>query len=66
MVTLEPIPIELLQSAPLNSWVAVSADLKRIIATGSTLKEVSEQADALGEANVVMARTPPRWGMFVL
>ena len=64
METLASPSIELLQSAPLNSWIALSADQQRIVAVGSDPQEVSDIAEKLGEKDFVLAKTPPRWGMF--
>ena len=54
-----PPPRELLRQAPLDSWVAVSADLKRIVATGKDLDSVVAHAESLGEHDVILERTPP-------
>jgi hypothetical protein len=53
-----PPPRELMQQAPLDSWVAVSADLKRIVATGKDLAAVVAHAASLGEHDVILERTP--------
>ena len=50
-----------LRSAPLNSWVALSEDESRIVATGASYQEVSDRSDAAGEANPVIIKTPDRW-----
>ena len=57
-----PPPRELMQQAPLDSWVAVSADLKRIVATGKDLDTVVAHAASLGEHDVILERTPPLRG----
>jgi len=38
----DAIRLELLRSAPLNSWIALSEDESRIVATGATYSEVVE------------------------
>jgi hypothetical protein len=53
-----------LESAPLDTWIALSDDESRILATG-TLQEVSDQVDALDEPAVIL-KTPPFWGPLAL
>jgi len=50
-----------LQSAPLDSWIAISEDESRIVAVGETYAEVSELADAAGEPDSVILKTPIAW-----
>jgi hypothetical protein len=52
------IRLEILQSAPLNSWIALSEDESRIVATGSDYGEVVRRADEAGEEDVVILRPP--------
>jgi hypothetical protein len=54
-----PPPRELMQQAPLDSWVAVSADLKRIVAADKDLAAVVARAESLGEYDVILEKTPP-------
>jgi hypothetical protein len=56
--------LELLRSAPLNAWIALSEDESRILATGNDYAEVSLKADALGETEAVIIKTPPVWSAF--
>jgi hypothetical protein len=44
--------LDLLRSAPLNSWIALSADESRIIATGKTFLEAAEAAKKTGGARI--------------
>jgi len=37
-----------------HGWVAVSADYKKVITSGKTLKEVSEKVESLQEKDVVL------------
>jgi len=53
-----------LRSAPLNSWVALSEDESRIVATGASYQEVSDRSDESGEANPIIIKTPDRWLAF--
>ena len=54
--------LDLLRSAPLDSWVALSQDESRIVATGRNLNEVIEQTHAMGERDPLILKTPPAWG----
>jgi hypothetical protein len=53
--------LELLRSAPMNSWLALSADETRIVAIGETFMEADSIAKELGEKNYVLTRTPDAW-----
>jgi len=57
----EDIRLELLRSAPLNSWIALSEDESRIVATGATYSEVVERSERAGESDPVIIRTPEKW-----
>ena len=58
------IRLELLRSAPLNAWIALSEDESRIVAVGNDFGEVSEKADAAGEPDAIILKTPPVWSAF--
>jgi len=53
--------LELLRSAPMNSWLALSADETRIVAIGNTFMEADAIAKEAGEKNFVITRTPDMW-----
>ena len=53
--------VELLRSAPKNSWVAMSSDESRIITTGKTFLEVDAAAKQAGETDYFITRTPDAW-----
>jgi hypothetical protein len=53
--------LELLRSAPMNTWIAISADEKRIVATGSTFMEADESAKKTGEEGYFLTKTPNSW-----
>jgi hypothetical protein len=53
-----------LRSAPLNSWIALSEDESRIVATGTSYQEASDRSDAAGEANPIIIKTPDKWLAF--
>ena len=53
--------LKALESAPMDSWIALSEDESRIVAFGSDYSEVSEKDDAAGETNVLILMTPLSW-----
>jgi hypothetical protein len=53
--------LELLRSAPMNKWIALSADETRIVAIGSTFMEADEAARKAGEEGYFLTRTPDSW-----
>jgi hypothetical protein len=55
------IRLNLLRSAPLNKWIALSEDESHIIAVGETYSEVSERSDLAGVSDPVILKTPPQW-----
>lgn len=50
-----------LRTAPLNSWVALSEDETRVIATGASYEEVAKRLDEAGVENSVIIKTPESW-----
>jgi hypothetical protein len=57
--------LKLLRTAPLNSWVALSQDETRIVASGPNLEDVIEETHATGEMDPLILKTPPAWGPLV-
>ncbi len=53
--------LELLRSAPLDSWIALSEDESRIVATGSTYSEAAKRSEEAGEVDPVIIKTPEHW-----
>lgn len=53
--------LELLRSAPMNSWLALSADESRIVAIGKTFVEADASAKKSGEESYILTRTPDAW-----
>jgi hypothetical protein len=53
--------LELLRSAPMNTWIALSADETRMIATGNTFLEADEAAKKTGEHDYFLTKTPDVW-----
>ena len=58
--TLNSPRLDALRSAPLDSWVALSDDETRIVATGKTYAEVAEAAEKSG-VDTVIVKTPEEW-----
>ena len=50
-----------LRNAPLNSWIALSDDESRVVATGKSYEEVAAELDRLGDENSVILKTPDDW-----
>jgi hypothetical protein len=53
--------LELLLSAPMNSWIALSKDESRIVAVGKTFMEADASAKQAGEEGYFLTRTPDTW-----
>jgi hypothetical protein len=53
--------LELLRSAPLNKWIALSPDESEIVAIGDTFGEVSDQSDLAGVSDPLILKTPEQW-----
>jgi hypothetical protein len=53
--------LELLRSAPMNSWVALSADETQILAVASTFLEADALAQKSGQKDYFLVRTPDEW-----
>jgi UDP-N-acetylglucosamine 2-epimerase len=56
--------VEVLRSAPLNAWIALSDDETTLIATGASYEEVSRKLDELGNEDALILKTPLHWGPF--
>ena len=52
---------EALRGAPLDSWIALTEDETRVIASGATYEEVSKRLDEVGVEDSVIIRTPKSW-----
>jgi hypothetical protein len=57
----EDIRLEVLRSAPLNSWIALSKDESKIVAVGSSYDEVVMKSESAGESDPVLIKTPASW-----
>jgi hypothetical protein len=56
--------LELLRSAPLDSWIALSDDETEIVATGASYAEVVQNSDKAGVSDPILLRTPKVWMPF--
>lgn len=50
-----------LLAAPLDRWVALSADETRIVADGGSFEDVVVAAERAGEADPLILRVPEDW-----
>ena len=55
-----------LSGAPLDRWVALSADESRVVADADTFQNVAEAAERAGESDPVILRVPTDWTPRVL
>ncbi len=53
--------LEVLRSAPLNSWIALSEDESKIVAVGSTFSEVVTKSEEAGVSDPIIIKTPKAW-----
>lgn len=53
--------LELLRSAPLDSWIALSEDETSIVASGSTYEEVVRNSEKAGVSDPLLIKTPKAW-----
>jgi hypothetical protein len=54
------IRLNVLRSAPLDRWIALSEDESRIIAVGKSFTEVSDKSDD----SAIILKTPSAWEPF--
>jgi hypothetical protein len=53
--------LDLLNRAPLDSWVALSEDETSIVAVGATYAEVVRKSELAGITDPVLLKTPKVW-----
>jgi hypothetical protein len=53
--------LELLRSAPPDSWIALSEDETEIVAVGSTYEEVVKNSEKKGCTDPLLIKTPKAW-----
>ncbi len=52
---------EALQSAPLDTWIALSPDESQIVATGGSYDEVVSKSEKAGVDDPLIIKTPKVW-----
>jgi len=53
--------LEALRNAPLDSWIALSADESQVVAVGNSYAEVAKNSEEAGVDDPVILKTPSRW-----
>jgi len=53
--------LEVLKSAPLDTWIALTEDESRIVATGSSYEEVVRNSEIAGISDPILIKTPKVW-----
>jgi len=53
--------LELLRTAPLDSWIALSEDETAIVASASTYEEVVRKSENAGVSDPLLIKTPKAW-----
>jgi hypothetical protein len=57
----EDVRLELLRTAPLDSWIALSEDETKIVAVGSSYEEVVRNSENAGVSDPLLIKTPKVW-----
>ena len=53
--------LELLRTAPMDSWIALSEDESQIVAVGTTYAEAVENSENAGVSDPLLIKTPKVW-----
>jgi hypothetical protein len=53
--------VKILKQAKPNSWIALSSDESKLLATSESYAEAVKIAEAAGEPEPVLIRTPDTW-----
>ena len=53
--------VKILKGAKPNSWIALSADESKLLASSEKYSEAVRLAEAQGESEPVLIRTPDAW-----
>ena len=53
--------LDALANAPLDKWIALSADESRIVAEGDSFGAVAEELERMGENDALVMRVPDDW-----
>jgi hypothetical protein len=56
--------LEALRSAPLDSWIALSEDETKIVASGATYEEAVTRSEEAGVSDPLIIKTPKVWASF--
>ena len=56
--------LKALKSAPLNSWIALSADESSVVISAKSYAEVSKKIDESGLSDLIVLKTPSCWAPF--
>jgi hypothetical protein len=67
MLTIPAVDLkELMKNVPRGAWVAISEDGQRVVAYGSDMREVLDEAKRLGEKDPLIARVPESTAALIL
>lgn len=58
--------LKALQQAEPSSWIALSSDESRVVASGKTYQDAVERAAESGEHDPILIKTPDQWRPIVL
>jgi hypothetical protein len=61
MLNQEDIRLELLRTAPLGAWIALSEDKLKIVAVADTYKDVVAKCEDAGVDDPTIIKTPAQW-----
>jgi hypothetical protein len=53
--------LEALKAAPLDTWIALSEDESKIVATGASYEEVVMNSEIAGISDPILMKTPKVW-----
>jgi len=53
--------LEALKAAPLDTWIALSEDESKIVATGASYEEVVKNSEIAGISDPILIKTPKVW-----
>jgi len=53
--------LEALKAAPLDTWIALSEDESKIVATGASYEEAARNSELAGISDPVLIKTPKVW-----
>jgi hypothetical protein len=53
--------LQALNSAPLDSWIALSEDESKVVSSGSSYDEVVRNSELAGVPDPILIKTPKAW-----